>query len=127
MERTRVLIIDDEASFTRMVKLNLEGTGKFEVAEENDAMRSLSTAQSFKPHVVLLDVVMPGCDGGEVLSHLRNDGELKNVPVIFLTATMSADAMKARSGMIAGRPVVVKPIEAKVLVKQIEKALVTGQ
>jgi len=123
MEKKKVLIIDDEASFTRMVKLNLEGTGKFEVATENDAIRGVATAQSFKPDVVLLDVVMPGCDGGEVLAQFRSDGQLSRVPVIFLTATMSPDAMKARSGMIAGRPVVVKPVEAKVLVKQIEKTL----
>lgn len=127
MARTKVLIIDDEASFTRMVRLNLEGTGKYEVAEENNGISGVSTAQSFKPDVVLLDVVMPGCDGGEVLAGLRNDGELKNVPVIFLTATMSADAVKVRGGKIVGHPVVVKPVEAKILVKQIEKTLATVQ
>jgi len=123
METKKVLIIDDEPTFTRMVKLNLEKTGKFEVAEENDATRAITTAQSFKPDLVLLDVVMPGCDGGEVLAQIRGDGGLAKVPVIFLTATMSPDAMKARSGTIAGYPVLVKPIEAKQLVKQVEKTL----
>ena len=89
MEKKRILIIDDEASFTRMVKLNLEKTGAFEVREENRAAYALTAAREFKPDVILLDVIMPTMDGGDVAAHIRNDRNLKNTPIIFLTATVS--------------------------------------
>ena len=66
---------------------------------------------------------MPGCDGGDVVAQLRNDGPLARVPVIFLTATMTEEGMKTRGGTIGGFPVLVKPVDAKKLTKQIEKTL----
>src|SRR3954451_4327946 len=89
MEKRRILIIDDEASFTRMVKLNLEKTGAFEVREENKATYALAAAREFKPDAILLDVIMPTMDGGDVASQIRNDRHLKGTPIVFLTATVS--------------------------------------
>jgi CheY-like chemotaxis protein len=123
MEKKRIMIVDDEPSFTRMVKLCLEQTGNYDVLEENNGARTVETARAFRPDLILLDVIMPGCDGGDVVAQLRDDGALGRVPVIFLTATMTEDGMKARSGAIAGFPVVVKPVEAKKLIKEIETTL----
>jgi len=89
MEKKRILIIDDEASFTRMVKLNLEKTGAFEVREENKATNALPAAREFKPDLILLDVIMPAMDGGDVAAQIRNDRHLKGTPIVFLTATVS--------------------------------------
>jgi len=89
MEKKRILIIDDEASFTRMVKLNLEKTGAFEVREENRAAYAVAAAREFKPDLVLLDVIMPAMDGGDVAAQIRNDRHLKGTPIVFLTATVS--------------------------------------
>ena len=89
MEKKRILIIDDEASFTRMVKLNLEKTGAFEVREENRATNAVAAARDFKPDLILLDVVMPAMDGGDVAAQIRNDRHLKGTPIVFLTATVS--------------------------------------
>jgi len=89
MEKKRILIIDDEASFTRMVKLNLEKTGAFEVREENRATNAVASAREFKPDLILLDVIMPAMDGGDVAGQIRNDRHLKGTPIVFLTATVS--------------------------------------
>jgi len=89
MEKKRILIIDDEASFTRMVKLNLEKTGAFEVREENRATNAVASAREFKPDLILLDVIMPAMDGGDVAAQIRNDRHLKGTPIVFLTATVS--------------------------------------
>src|SRR5712664_1679587 len=89
MEKKRVLIIDDEPSFTRMVRLNLEKTGQFEVREENKATSALAAAREFKPDLILLDVIMPSMDGGDVASQIQNDRILKGTPIVFLTATVS--------------------------------------
>jgi CheY-like chemotaxis protein len=82
----RILIIDDEQPFSEMLKLNLEQVGKYVALEENDARRALATARQFNPDLVLLDVMMPDMDGGDVAAMLATDGELRDVPIIFLTA-----------------------------------------
>lgn len=113
MEKKRILIIDDEASFTRMVKINLEKTGDFEVREENRAPYGLATARDFKPDLVLLDVVMPGVDGGDVAQQIRNDRNLKATPIIFLTATVSpreagTGGLQSGGSLFLGKPVSVE-------------------
>jgi len=88
-EKKRVLIVDDEVSFARMVKLNLEKTGAFEVRAENKANCALPAAREFKPDLIILDVIMPGMDGGDVSNQIKRDRNLKDTPIIFLTATVS--------------------------------------
>ena len=51
-KKTKLLVIDDEVHLTRMVKINLEGTGRFEVLEENHGSRGLATAHAFKPDLI---------------------------------------------------------------------------
>ena len=89
MDTKRILIIDDEASFTRMVRINLEKCGEYEVKEENRAGYALATAREFKPDLILLDVIMPAMDGGDVAALIKKDRQLQHVPIIFLTATVS--------------------------------------
>src|SRR6266498_4689477 len=87
--KKRILIIDDEASFARIVKLNLEKTGTFEVRVENKAAYAVPAAREFKPDLILLDVIMPSMDGGDVANQIKRDRNLKGTPIIFLTATVS--------------------------------------
>ena len=73
MEPKRILIIDDEPSMTRMIRLTLEMTKRYQVREENNAMHALATAREFKPDLILLDVIMPGVDGGELARRIKAD------------------------------------------------------
>ena len=85
----RVLVIDDEASFTKMVKLNLEATGRHIVRTVNESPKAIEAAREFRPHVILLDVVMPEQDGGDVANNLRTRTATKNIPIIFVFAMVS--------------------------------------
>ncbi len=123
MDKRKILVIDDEEGFTRLVKLNLEKTGRFEVRVENDALTSLQTARDFQPDLILLDIVMPGKDGGEVLAELQQDPVLKDVPVIFLTATVTLKGVEAQGGFIRDMPFLAKPVDPKTLVRRIEEEL----
>ena len=85
----KVLVIDDEAGFTKLLKMNLEKDGQFEVRIENNSLKALAAGQEFQPDVILLDVVMPGLDGVDVAAQFQDDPLLRQVPVIMLTALVS--------------------------------------
>src|SRR6185312_12449884 len=92
--RKRILVVDDEPDMTLMIRLNLQKTGRFDVWEENEATRALSSARQVRPDLILLDVMMPDMDGGDVLIQLKDDPNLAKVPVIFLTATVLKEEIK---------------------------------
>jgi CheY-like chemotaxis protein len=123
MEKRRILVVDDEVGFTNLLKLNLERDRRFEVRIENDPNRVIETAREFRPELVLLDIIMPGKDGGEVLAELQRETDLPDMRVIFLTATVSIKGVEARDGMIRGMPFIAKPVEPKKLIKRIEEEL----
>ena len=84
----RILVVDDEAAFTRLLKINLESTRRYLVQVENDPTLALPAALDFHPELVLLDVMMPGIDGGDVVNRFRQHPDLRQIPVIFLTAAV---------------------------------------
>ena len=67
----RILVIDNEAAATRMVRLALERYSVFEVCEVNDPRGALTAARLFRPDLVLLDIEMPGMDGSDVARQFR--------------------------------------------------------
>ena len=70
-EKKRILVVDDQVQNTRLLKLYLEQTNDYVVREENDAKRALSAAEEFQPHLILLDVLMPGMNGGELAARFE--------------------------------------------------------
>jgi CheY-like chemotaxis protein len=120
--KRRILIVDDDANSTHLVKILLERSGPYLVLEENDATQAHQTARSFKPDLVLLDVAMPKKDGGEVAAQIQADHELHNTPIIFLTALVTTN--EAKSGLhIQGNSFVAKPINIPELIGAIEQRL----
>jgi CheY-like chemotaxis protein len=109
-EKKRILVVDDQAGDTRLLKRFLEGTNKYVVREENDAIAALSAAEEFQPHLILLDVLMPDMDGGELASCLRANPKLQAVPIVFLTAKVSKQEVELCGGRIGNYPVLAKPI-----------------
>jgi CheY-like chemotaxis protein len=91
MEKKRILLVDDDISFTRMMKLNLERSGTYEIRIENTGSQAVATAREFKPNLILLDVIMPEVDGGDVAAMLKEDPILKDIPVVFITALVSGE------------------------------------
>jgi CheY-like chemotaxis protein len=86
MNPTRILIIDDEPDFAELLKANLEEAGDFDVVQINDSGKAIATMREFKPHLCVIDVVMPGMDGGDVVATMQSDPDLKKLPVMMLTA-----------------------------------------
>jgi len=117
-----ILIVDDNRDFTYSAKLALERTGRYSVWEENEPARAHQTAQLVKPDLILLDIVMPETDGGEVAARIESDPTLHRTPIIFLTALVTK--AETRSGLqIQGHPFLAKPISIPELVAGIERHL----
>jgi CheY-like chemotaxis protein len=87
--RKRILIVDDEMDFTYVMRLTLEGTGQYQVRTLNLPSQVVPVARDFRPHLILLDCMMPGVDGGEVAAAIQKDPVLKDTPFAFFTATVS--------------------------------------
>ena len=123
MKTKRILVVDDEPSVTRSLKLNLEHTLRYEVRTENDATRAVAVARDFHPHLILLDVVMPGFDGRDVSAHIHSDPELRYTPIVFLTALATNEDTSGQT-MIAGSTVyIAKPVMLGELIRCMEEQM----
>ena len=121
-EKRRILIVDSDANTTHLVKVLLERTGRYLVLEENDATKAHQSARNFRPDLILLDIVMPETDGGEVAARVEADPELHNTPIVFLTALVTR--AEAKSGLnIQGHPFLAKPVSIPELINAIEQHL----
>jgi two-component system OmpR family response regulator len=88
---------------------------------ENNSKNAFMAAKEFKPDLILLDVMMPGMDGGDVASELRSDNSLKDIPVVFLTAILKKGEIDSQDGLMGGHPFIAKPVSVEELIKCIEK------
>jgi CheY-like chemotaxis protein len=121
MSKKRILVIDDEPSVTRTMKVNLERTGAYVVQTENRALKAVETARQFVPDLVFLDVMMPEMDGGEVAAAIESDPALEDVPIVFLTAILTQKEAGGQGMESGGRTFIAKPMDLNSLVKCIEE------
>ena len=121
MAKKRILLVDDEKSCTNLLKLNLEETGNYEVRVENWAEDAYGAAKEFKPDLVLLDIIMPRMPGGNVAAQIKEDSELKDTPIVFLTAAVRKQQVEDNEGIICDFPCLAKPATVDMVVETIEK------
>lgn len=119
--KKRILLVDDEKSFTMLLKMNLEETGNFEVRVENWPEDAVEAAREFKPHLVLLDIIMPRLPGGNVATQIDGDPELKGTPIVFLTAAVRKTQVDDHGGIICDHPCLAKPASIDEVLAAIEK------
>lgn len=125
--RKKILIIDDEEDFSHFVKLNLEKTGKFEVAVATKAEEGIDLAKNNQPDLILLDVLMPDMEGSQVAQHLLEDQSTREIPIVFLTALVDEKEVKSEEGIIGGRNFIAKPVTPEELINRIEAILQKGK
>lgn len=114
----KILVIDDEPSIVNLVSAYLKPEG-YEVFTASDGIAGLKAARAFKPDLIVLDLMLPGMDGIEMLSHLRRESE---VYVILLTArTEETDKIVGLS--VGADDYVTKPFSPRELLARIKAAL----
>ena len=115
----RILVVDDESSISDLISTSLRFVG-FEVRTAATGSEALTVAEEFKPHAVVLDVMLPDSDGFEVCRQLRSEG--LNIGVLFLTAK---DGMEDKvAGLtIGGDDYMTKPFSLEELVARLRALL----
>jgi DNA-binding response OmpR family regulator len=116
--KKRVLVVEDDAALARVLRDNLEFEG-FDVACVDDGHLAVSTARAFAPDLVLLDIMLPGRDGFDLCSLLRQGG---TTPIIMLTAR-SQKADKLRGLQLGADDYVTKPFDVEELMARVHAVL----
>ena len=115
----RILVVDDEFSMRDLVTTALEFVG-FQVRAAADGARGLEAAAEFEPHLIVLDVNMPGVDGLEMCRRLRATGD--STPIVFLTARDAVDDTIA--GFASGADdYLTKPFHLQILIARVHAVL----
>lgn len=117
----RILIIDDDALLSQSLAITLRDKG-YEAATADSGETAMALARRERPHLIVLDVMMPGLDGLAVLSLLKNDAVLAATPVIMLTSQRASEhVLRARD--LGAAAYVAKPIDSEYLLARIRLVL----
>ncbi|HVU18850.1 MAG TPA: response regulator transcription factor [Candidatus Didemnitutus sp.] len=121
MDKKKILVVDDEPDVTELVAYHLKLKG-FQVEVQNDATASISSARSFHPDLIILDIMMPHLSGIQICRILRSDNKLSRIPIIFLTA--KAESHDRIEGLETGADdYLTKPFSPQELVLRVESIL----
>lgn len=118
----RILVIDDEPDIREIAKLSLQITRKWEVIMAGSGPEGIAQAAAQQPDAILLDVIMPGCDGLATLRQLKSQAVTARIPVILLTATAKL-AMQADFLGAGATGIITKPFDPGTLAEQMEAIL----
>jgi len=117
----RILLVDDEKDILEFLSYNLKKEG-FEVATCSNGQMALDKLDEFQPHLIVLDVMMPGMDGIETCENIRSNSKYDHIIITFLTAR--AEDYSQVAGLEAGADDYInKPIKPKVLVSRVKALL----
>ena len=108
MRKRNIVLVDDETSLTRMLKLHLEDTGNYIVNEINDGRIAVGAIKEIKPDIVLLDLMMPDIHGEDIATELLSDPFTSNIKIIFLSAKslqINDDTKHLRSITLLKKPI----------------------
>jgi two-component system alkaline phosphatase synthesis response regulator PhoP len=120
-EDIRILIVDDEEDIVEILSYNLIKEG-YIVETASDGLEAIQKANSFEPHLIILDIMMPKMDGIEVCEKLRNDEKFQNTIIAFLTAR-SESFTQITALEMGGDDFINKPIKPSVFKARIKALL----
>ncbi len=121
MDRKRILVVDDEIYIVHILEFTLTMEG-YEVVTASDGEEALRRIEQDRPDLLVLDIMMPKLDGYEVCRRLREDEELRNLPVILLSA--KGRPIDRETGLEVGADdYIVKPFSPRRLLEKIRDLL----
>lgn len=121
MASEKILIVDDEIDLVETLSFRFEAAG-YKVMAAHDGLEGLSVARAEKPDLIILDVMMPKMDGYQVCRLLKFDQNMKNTPIIMLTAR-GQEQDKQIGGQVGADLYMTKPFDSKILLTKVEELL----
>jgi CheY-like chemotaxis protein len=118
----KVLIVDDEKDTLLMLGKRLTAGG-YSVITATNGKDAIALAKSQHPDIIILDIMMPGMEGGEVAAELKEHPLTRSIPVILLTALLSKTEEEEYGSVVGGNITLAKPLDAEKLLDQMEKLL----
>lgn len=119
----KILVVDDESDITEVIEAFLQNAG-YTVAVENTPVNAVKLAHEFRPDLILLDIMMPGTDGYQICNQIKEDPEMADTPVIFLTGKDSKDD-QGRSFQSGGDMFIKKPFSCERLLEIVNIVLLS--
>ena len=119
---TRILYVDDEADIREVAQMSIELDPDLEVRACASGPEALTEVDGWRPDLILLDVMMPGMDGREVLAKLRERPDTVDIPVVFITARKQAHEV-AGLQTLGAKGVLAKPFDPMRLAEQVREFL----
>lgn len=117
----RILIVDDEPNIVLALELLMKREG-YEIRTVGDGERAVEAAGTFRPDLILLDVMMPRMDGFEVCQRIRADDSLKNIVIVMLTA--KGREVEREKGLALGADLyITKPFSTREVVRKVKELL----
>lgn len=116
-------MIDDDPDALTLLKTRLEHTGRFSVTTAGSGQLGLDLAHTIEPDVIVCDIYMPGMGGADVAAALADDALLRHVPLLFLSALVKPDEIRAHGGRIGGWPMASKEESIHSIVRRIDQLL----
>lgn len=124
MAKQHILVVEDDADIRELVTFNLKRDG-YMVSSTLSGVEGVRAARTDKPHLILLDLMLPDINGLEVCRQIKQGAETKGIPIIMLTA--KGEEADVVSGLAAGADdYVVKPFSPKVLLARVKTVLRRG-
>ena len=120
----KILIVEDDPSFSRAITHIIQKEG-YDVASASNGMAGLRMAKEEKPDLLILDVMLPGMDGFEICSRLRQDPLTEKLPIIMLSAK-GQDVDKTMGLKVGASEYLTKPIDRALLLEKITALLKTA-
>jgi len=119
----KVLLIDDDENFCFFVQQNLNKTGFLQLEYATHPDKGIKLAKKKMPDAILLDIIMPGKNGFEVLKILKNDPKTFSIPIIMLTAIETDEAQLTAVGLYA-EDYLMKPVSSETLKNKIKEVFI---
>ena len=120
-----VLIVDDNRELLQLLTDTLEKLGQFRVATAVDGIEGLERYFEMRPDCMVIDIMMPGLDGYQLVKALRGDPESAQTPLIFLTA-LAQDRARFTGFAMGIDQYLVKPVKPQELVAAVRQAIAVG-
>ena len=121
MNKKKILLVDDQVQISKQLKMILEMTEHYEVEEAHNGISALVLAKQYKPDIIFMDIVLPDMTGSDVVFQMKVDPELKAIPVVFLTGTVTEQEADGADNFMGGYPMLSKPVKVDRVIEMIKR------